>query len=378
MRTLVRPALRAAILATTVFGAAFPRPCRADDQGVVGLKLILIDKYVASGKAKAVFVSHDTAPGAIHNGTGSGNPADVSGTVRICETAAPTNVAVYALPSPWLVNKPTISKYVNKLAAAGAAGAKVVAGKPTSVLKVVAKNLGDGDAASGNDTASDLNLNDPPGACTIVAGDGVDVEVEVVDAAGPATHHMCAHFTIDADRSIAGGTGCKVISNTSVAGPCGVCGVPPAAPPPPPCLGSGPPFCDGDCGGPGGMCLDPGGGCVCVPSGAVPCGGVAGPPLCYGECPFPAQACMDVGGLCVCRDTIVPLPPVCSPGVPGPSCDGDCGGLGTMCVDPGGGCTCLASGGMPCGVAAPFPVCYGECLAGLACRTSLGACVCAP
>jgi hypothetical protein len=201
-----------------------PGASRADDQGVVGLKLILIDRYDV-GKAKAVFVSKDTTAGAIHNGSGSGNPADVSGTVRICPTAAPGNVAEYALPSPWLVNKPGVSKYVNKTAAPGGAGAKVSVVKPGFVLKLVAKNLGDGDSASGDDGATDLNLNDPPGTCTVNVGDGMAVEVEVVDAAGPGTHRMCAQFTVTAATSIGGGTGCKVVSRTSTAGPCGVCGV---------------------------------------------------------------------------------------------------------------------------------------------------------
>ena len=202
---------------------AFPGASVADDQGVVGLKLILIDKYNV-GKAKAVFVSKDTTAGRIHNGSGSGNGADVSGTVRICPAAAPGNVAVYALPSPWLVNKPSVSKYVNKAAAPGGAGAKVTVVKPNLVLKLVAKNLGDGDAASGDQSATDLNLNDPPGTCTVNVGDTMAVEVEVVDSAAPATHRMCAQFTVDSTISIGGGTGCKVISRTSAAGPCGVCG----------------------------------------------------------------------------------------------------------------------------------------------------------
>ena len=367
-----------------------PRTGRADDQGVAGLKLVLIDKYAVT-KAKAVFVSKDTTAGAIHNGSGSGDPADLSGNVKICPTAAPSNMAVYDLPSPWLVNKTTVSKYVNKLAAPGGDGAKVVVAKPATVLKVVAKNLGDGDAASGDDSATDLNLNDPPGTCTVSVGNTMNVEVTIDDAATSTTHRMCAEFTVEAAKSIGGGTGCKVISKSSVAGSCGVCGGGPTTTSttvatttttstlpmiPPPCAATAIPFCDGFC-GPGGMCLDPGGGCVCVPAGGMPCGAAMGPPLCYGECMFAGQACMDVGGLCVCRDTTGPVPPVCPASI-SPACDGDCGGLGTMCLDPGGGCACVPSGGMACGVAAPFPTCYGECPAGFACRTAGFACVCAP
>ena len=40
-------------------------------------------------------------------------------------------------------------------------GAKVVVVKPAKVLKVVGKNLGDGDAATGNDSATDLDTLDP-------------------------------------------------------------------------------------------------------------------------------------------------------------------------------------------------------------------------
>jgi hypothetical protein len=300
--------LVAVCLATT----ALPEWSRADDQGVVGLKLIMIDKYMAAGKAKVAFVSHDPTAGAIHNGSGSGNPADLSGTVQICPTAAPANAAVYALPSPWAANLPTVAKYKNTLAAAGGAGAKVLVVKPTSTLKVVAKNLGDGDAASGDQSATDLNLNDPPGTCTVAAGDGIEVEVTINDVAGgPATHRLCAHFVVDAAVPIAGGTGCKVKSLTSAAGICNVCGggtststtiattttTSTIPPPVPPCGIAGAPLCDGFCPSPIESCIDLGGFCGCVPSG-IPCGLMAGAPLCWGVCP-PFMACKFLG-MCVC------------------------------------------------------------------------------
>jgi len=211
-----------AILVTGML-AVVPWPGEAHDQGVFGTRLVIVDKYTAAGVAKVVFKAIDNTPGAIHNGTGSGNPADVSGTVRICQTADPSNVALYDLPSPWVLNTTVVSSYQNPTAAAGAPGARVLKVVPDTRIKFVGKNLGDGDTAGGDGGATDLTLDFGAGYCNITLGDEIDVEVEVVDAAGPGVHSMCTRYMVDIVKSIAGGTGCKVIAKLNVPGPCGVC-----------------------------------------------------------------------------------------------------------------------------------------------------------
>jgi hypothetical protein len=216
-RAVVLAAIFAALLLALVPGRSL-----ADDQGVFGTRLVIIDKHVA-GRAKIALLANDNTPGAIHNGSGSGNPADVSGTVRICQTAAPANVAVFDAPSPWVVNTTTVSRYANPLAAIGGPGARVLKVIPNLRLKMIAKNLGDGDATSADDGPNDLALDFGAGYCNISLGENIDVEAEVVDAATTLTHHMCTTFSVDVVKSILGGAGCKVIAKLNVPSLCGVC-----------------------------------------------------------------------------------------------------------------------------------------------------------
>jgi hypothetical protein len=186
-------------------------PPNITSTGIKGLKLILVDKYVSSGKAKAVFVSKDTTSGAIHKGTDA-DPPVLSGTVEIFAKNDPSNTAVYDLAGAnWLVNKPTVAKYVFKTAAPGGDGVKVAVVKPNLLLKVVGKNLGDGDAATGSQDASDLD------ASTIAEGDELRVRVTIVNGSDGSTHIMCSDFTVETAASISGGTGYKIVSKTSTA-----------------------------------------------------------------------------------------------------------------------------------------------------------------
>jgi hypothetical protein len=179
--------------------------------GIVGLKLILVDKYASAAKAKAVFVSKDQVPGAIHKGVEADPPA-MSGTVEIFDKNDPANVAVYDLAGAnWIVNKAAVAKYVFKTAATGTEGVKVVVVKPDLLLKVVGKNLGDGDAATGSQGASDLDL------AGLSPGDELRVRVTVVNVSDNSTHIMCSDFTVDTAASIAAGTGYKISSKTSTA-----------------------------------------------------------------------------------------------------------------------------------------------------------------
>jgi hypothetical protein len=171
----------ALLLAATTAGAV------TVEHGVAGLKLILLDKY-SLGKAKAVYVAKgDTG---IEKGLGvaNGSPPGLSGTVEIFPLGDPGNRAVYALPADWLVNSDRVAKYVNKTAAPGAAGAKVVVIKPQLVGKVVAKNLGDGDAASGDDGGTDLDLQ------ALDETDTIRVVVTVDNANDGNTYVFCSDF----------------------------------------------------------------------------------------------------------------------------------------------------------------------------------------
>ena len=174
--------------------------------GITGLKLILVDNYSLASKAKVVFVSRDTTPGAIHKPSAF---TPLSGTVEIIDMFDPSNVGVYDLaPANWIVNNSNVAKYVFKTAGAGTDGARVVVVKPNLLLKVVGKNLGDGDAATGSQGPSDLELPD------LIA---VRVRVTMVDTANNLTDIMCSDFLIDSLGSIAGGTGWKFTSRTSTA-----------------------------------------------------------------------------------------------------------------------------------------------------------------
>jgi hypothetical protein len=177
---------------------------------------------------------------------------------------------------------------------------KVRAGR---ALRVVAKNLGDGDAASGDDGASDLDLNDPPGTCTVGPGDGIHVEVSLLDATTATTHRMCTTFTVDSAIAVGDGTGCKVVSKTSAASACGVCGTAPTTTTttvPPVCGAPNDATCGGTCAA-GLVCVylsfGPGGsGCGCV---APPVCGFDGGGVCGGNCP-PACICWPGAGTCEC------------------------------------------------------------------------------
>jgi hypothetical protein len=101
----------------------------AADVGVTAKKLVVIDKLVAAGKAKTVFVSKDA--GATK---GDGTDPDEVGVVFdffYAGEAGATGGQFILAPGAsdgtdgWVVNKPTVAKYVNKASPDGATGAKV-------------------------------------------------------------------------------------------------------------------------------------------------------------------------------------------------------------------------------------------------------------
>src|SRR5262245_51677641 len=105
---------------------------RAADVPITGLKLIVVDKMTAAGKAKAVFVAKDAA---VAKGSGT-NPADIDATLDVAFDA---ESGAFAMPqgANWIANKATVAKYVNNGAPAGSS-VKVSVIKPGNGVKVVA------------------------------------------------------------------------------------------------------------------------------------------------------------------------------------------------------------------------------------------------
>jgi hypothetical protein len=176
---------------------------------VSGAKLLMQDKYTATGKAKVVLLLKDATVGSIATGPAA-DPPGLSGTLELYQVANPTNRAVYTLTGAgWTANTGAVAKFANPAAAAGAAGVKKAMLKPDRLIKVLAANLGDGDAASGDQTAADLDL----GALT--AADVVRAVITIDNATDSSTQRMCAQFEAPTITSILGGTGTKYLSKTS-------------------------------------------------------------------------------------------------------------------------------------------------------------------
>lgn len=176
---------------------------------VSGYKLLLIDTYAAKGKAKAVLLLKDSTPGAIAKGAAA-DPPQLSGTIELYQLADPSNRAVYALGAAgWSANTARVAKYADATAAPGGAGAARALVKPDKLVKLLARNLGDGDAASGDQDASDLDLT------ALAPADSIMAVVTLDNAADLSTHRLCAQFDALAIKPVAGGTGVKVLSKTS-------------------------------------------------------------------------------------------------------------------------------------------------------------------
>src|SRR5262245_34162092 len=122
-----------AVLAALSFWAP---SATAADYSIPGLTLIVVDK-VATGRAKAVFVSRD--PGI---GKGAGNdPGQIEAVLSITYGGGSGRFDMPA-GSGWLVNQASGAKYVNREAPTGGS-VKVSVLKPGLLLKVAAKSLGD-------------------------------------------------------------------------------------------------------------------------------------------------------------------------------------------------------------------------------------------
>jgi hypothetical protein len=170
---------------------------RAADIAIVPTKLIVVDKLDKAGKAKTVFVAKDAGVT-----KGVGTDVDQIAARLSVEYANGSASGVFIAPlgasvdkSPgWLVNKDTVAKYVNKLAPEDPSHAKVVVVKPTKLVKLVAKGLGD-------EALDVLTAGDPAGpvyTAFCVANDG-------------ETNCHCSELTSCIWKKIAGDTGAKLV-----------------------------------------------------------------------------------------------------------------------------------------------------------------------
>jgi len=161
-------------------------PAMAADIGVVGLKLIILDKLAAASKAKMVFVTKDVA---VTKGTGT-DASTISAQLDISGTTGPGSFVMPA-GSNWLVNKSTVAKYVNKPAPSGGA-VKVSVVKPTKLVKVVGKSLGD----------TPVNISAPPAGSVLVVHSITN---------GAENNRHCTNFNGCVHKIIAGGGNFKLI-----------------------------------------------------------------------------------------------------------------------------------------------------------------------
>jgi hypothetical protein len=170
--------------------------------GVVAKKLIVVDKLTLASKAKLVYVAKDAA---VTKGTGT-DTTDISATFDVAYDA---EAGAFAVPAGalvgntgWKVNKPTVAKFVNKDAPAGGTEVKVAVIKPSKLLKLVAKGLGDGDALD------IVTAGAPTGS----------VFTSYCVTNGTETTCHCTEFPSCSYKLIAGDTGAKLVCKTPNAG----------------------------------------------------------------------------------------------------------------------------------------------------------------
>jgi cysteine-rich repeat protein len=174
------------------------------DVAVVPTKLIVVDNLVTATSAKVVFVSKDS-------GVIKGSAVDVTQIEARLDVTYDSAAGAFIVPSGasngmdgWLVNGTTVAKYVNKGAPGGPTQTKVAVIKPTKLLKLVGKQLGD--------VALDILGQGAPSGSVFAA--------YTVDNAGEVIRH-CAEFP-NANctySSIAAGTGAKLVCKGGVGDP---------------------------------------------------------------------------------------------------------------------------------------------------------------
>jgi len=169
------------------------RSAAAVDHPVVGTKLVILDKVVSAGKAKVAFVAKD---GGVVKGAGT-DAAQIAATVHVTYDSAS---GAFDMPQGgnWLVNEDAVAKYVNQTAPVGG-GVKVGVIKAGKLVKLAGKSLGD----------TPLDISSPPSPPAFLADADAYVAYEVVNQG--ERHRHCTRFLECEHRTIAAGTGFKVV-----------------------------------------------------------------------------------------------------------------------------------------------------------------------
>jgi hypothetical protein len=186
-----------AVVSAFGFGGTY---AMAANSGIPAIKFIVVTKPLTP-TAKAVFVAKDLS---IDKGAGT-DAADISVNLQATYdngTDAPVSGEWDAAQgsSNWITNKATVAKYVNKLAPSGGA-TKVVVVKPGNLVKLVGKSTGD--------TPMDIL------STSSVAG-GVANTGYCLDNSGTQNCY-CSQFNACVWKSIAAGTGAKLVCKGGVA-----------------------------------------------------------------------------------------------------------------------------------------------------------------
>lgn len=166
----------------------------AADIPVTPTKLIVIDKLSAATKAKTVFVAKDPAAT-----KGAGLDPELISVQFDAKYSNGSAAGAFTIPAGtangWVANKATVAKFVNKSAPAGPTEAKVTVIKPSKILKLVGKGLGDV-------PLDILGAGDPnPGT----------VETAYCVTNDGETNCHCSTFSGCTYKSIAAGTGAKLV-----------------------------------------------------------------------------------------------------------------------------------------------------------------------
>ena len=258
-------------VAWTLVGALASLPASAHEGGLSGVRLRIVD---GPQTTKVVVVLRGSG---VHVASPPGGPSATGATLTLAPRAAPENAAVYDLPGAgWVTDTATRARYLNRAAPAGG-GVQTVTLRAGTVLRIVARSLGDG-------ARLDLVGGDPG-------------PIDVVFSAG--SHRLCATFAdvawsvpaVGAVRLVAGRSAGLGICTPTVTTTSTTTSTLPGQPPSCVAVAQPPASCADDAGCPPGYACAGG---VCAGSA---CRTRADCPL-DGECVLPGP---DPPGTCVCR-----------------------------------------------------------------------------
>lgn len=199
---------RVAVAVVLVVGTS----ASAAEIGVVGTKLIIVDKLLAAGKAKVVYVSKDPTAGITKGSATNRSTIEATFDFGYDATAGRIHMQFGAfgefIPGEgWTHNEGTYARFVNPSAPAGSTVAKVGLIVNNKQLKVVARGLGD------PPDVIDI-LTAPPSTGDVFTA----YTVRNLGSTVEVTAH-CSAFSACKYKVIAAGTGAKLVCKTSTADP---------------------------------------------------------------------------------------------------------------------------------------------------------------